>query len=561
MAEEGEDGLAAAPNEKRRMSADLRALIHDSGLAIVSLDPEGRVTSWNAGAEALLGYARDEMLGAEYMRLLPGDRRGELTKAMEKVRRGRTMPHAETSRVAKDGTAVDVIFSIFPARADDGSVAGFVTVMQDVTDRKRVEQALKESAAQIHAIVNTIVDGLVTIDASGIINAFNPGAEKIFQYRAHEVIGQNVKMLMPEPYHSEHDGYLANYRETRVAKVIGRGREVTGRRKDGSTFPMDLAISEMKLATGSSFVGLVRDATERKQAEEALREQMTRTATANEELAAANEELEATNQLLRDTQGQLVEAEKMASLGSLVAGVAHEINTPLGVGLSAASHFREQVQALGVDLAEGRLKKSSLEAFCASSNQAADMILSNLKRAADLVKSFKQVSVDQVSNERRRFDLKEYLDELMASLSPMIRETAVHVSLKCPDDIEMDSYPGPLAQVVTNMVSNALKHGYEAGQQGRIKIIVAQHGEEIEIICHDDGKGIPEADQSRVFDPFFTTQRSNGGTGLGLSVTYNLVTQTLKGRISLNSSPETGTEFRVRIPRVVDRVVDGGAVQ
>jgi PAS domain S-box-containing protein len=553
------DTTAGSPLDgaSHRTSDDLKALIHKSDMVIVGIDLDANITSWNTGAERLLGYSSNEMIGTEYAALLPTDLRGELNKCLGKVRRGRSVPEVETRRLRKDGSIVDVVFSIYATHAAD-EIVGAVTVVHDITGRKKIEQELKESTVRIQSIVNTIVDGLITIDAIGTINAFNPGASVIFQYRAHEVIGHNIRMLMPEPYQSEHDGYLQNYKETRQPKVIGRGREVVGLRKDGTTFPMDLAVSEMKLASGVGYVGTVRDVTERRDAELALREQMDKVEQANEELECSNDELATTNdalaesnQLLRDIQGQLVEAEKMASLGSLVAGVAHEINTPLGIGLSAVSHFQDQVRALSVDLAEGKLKKSSLDSFCATSNEAAEMIASNLRRAADLIKSFKQVAVDQTSSEKRDFILGAYLTELMSSLSPVFRKSPVTVTLECPDNIQMDSYPGPLSQVVTNLITNALTHAFDEGQAGAVVVHVTESGPDVILVCSDNGRGIPEEHQSKVFDPFFTTRRNKGGTGLGLSVTYNLIVQTLRGKVTMTSKLGEGTVFTVRLPRDV----------
>lgn len=549
-----ENPVVNQPHE-RRVSAELRALANHSSLSVIGINSDGVMTSWNAAASSIFGYGADEAVGQSYSLLLSEDRVGELNKALHKVLRGRKVPEAETTRIRKDGSQVDVVFAIYPVEhGRDGKITGAVTTTLDISGRLRSEQAQKAATKQVEAIVTTIVDGLITIDAYGTINSFNPGATTIFQYRAHEVIGQNIRMLMPEPYHSEHDGYLEKYRDTQRPNVIGKGREVIGLRKDGSTFPMDLSVSEMSGADGMMFVGLVRDISDRKKSEQALREQIKKTERVNASLASTNKELAQTNVLLRDTQGQLVEAEKMASLGGLVAGVAHEINTPLGVGLAAATHFQDSATGIQQAYAEGQLKKSALEEFLETSGEASAMILSNLRRAADLVKSFKQISVDQTNSERREFDLEEYLQEIILSLKPSIQQSGTTVDMHCDCEIRMNSYPGALAQVITNLVMNAVTHAFEDGKAGAINLTVGLQGQMVQIEFRDNGKGIPKQNLAKIFDPFFTTRRNSGGTGLGLSVTFNLVTQTLGGTVNVDSEEGQGTWFTMLLPPVVEEV-------
>jgi two-component system, NtrC family, sensor kinase len=253
-------------------------------------------------------------------------------------------------------------------------------------------------------------------------------------------------------------------------------------------------------------------------------------------------------QELRSTQAQLLQSEKLASLGAMVAGLAHEINTPLGVGVSAASTLQALAEQIRLRHDSGQMTRSDLNRFVQLAIDSADMVLRNLQRAADLIQSFKQVAVDQASDERRRFALKSYLDEVIVSLSPKFRSTRHRVTVRCPADLMLDSYPGALAQIVTNFITNSLLHGFADGREGHIEIDVTHDGSTVALHYRDDGAGIPAAHLDRVFDPFFTTRRGSGGSGLGLNVVYNVVQQRLGGTVKVRSEPGRGCEFIVQFP-------------
>lgn len=252
---------------------------------------------------------------------------------------------------------------------------------------------------------------------------------------------------------------------------------------------------------------------------------------------------------LRKTQAELIQAEKLASLGQLVAGVAHEINTPLGVALTTGTLLRDEASRFGEDAASGQLRRSVLERFTERMQEGTRLLYANLSRAAELVHSFKQVAVDQASGERRRFEMDSWLNELLTSLGPVLRKSGHAVAIDCPAGLAVNTYPGALAQVLTNLLLNSVAHAYDEGQTGRISIAVSQPEPGlVRIVFADDGRGIPPQNISRVFDPFFTTGRKAGRTGLGLHIVYNLVTSTLQGRIELEGRPGEGARFTIEIP-------------
>ena len=268
-----------------------------------------------------------------------------------------------------------------------------------------------------------------------------------------------------------------------------------------------------------------------------------------EEKTTANTELRRVLERLQEAQAQLVQSEKLASLGGLVAGVAHEINTPVGVGVTAASALEASTQQLRRQYESDNMRRSDLERFIATAAESTGIILHNLQRAADLIQSFKQVAVDQSSGERRCFQLKHYLEEVLLSLQPQIRKHGHSATVECPSELSIDSYPGALAQIVTNLVSNSLAHGYSSDQHGNLRVVVREVGDHIELVYSDDGCGIPPEHMGKVFDPFFTTKRGRGGSGLGLHIVFNLVVQLLHGKVWLDSRPGEGTSVTVQFPK------------
>lgn len=269
------------------------------------------------------------------------------------------------------------------------------------------------------------------------------------------------------------------------------------------------------------------------------------------ELTAAKEGAETALQQLQGAQRQLVVAEKMASLGQLVAGVAHEINTPLGIALTAASVQSEELRKLERKLATQSLRSSDLGDYVGTVAQASRLVDDHLARAAHLVRSFKQVSVDRSLDERRRFVLIDYLDELVESLEIAWKRRPIQLVLDCDKDIVLDSYPGTLGQVLTTFARNALLHAYEASSSGTMTLSARMlDAELVEIVYADDGKGIAAADLPRVFEPFYTTRRADGCVGLGLHIVFNLVNARLGGHIAVSSELGKGTRFTLVFPRV-----------
>ena len=266
--------------------------------------------------------------------------------------------------------------------------------------------------------------------------------------------------------------------------------------------------------------------------------------------------LEESLEKLHRTQKEMIQSAKMAALGDLVAGVAHEVNTPIGVSVTAASFLAERTRQLRDLYGKGEMKRSDLEKYLALAEESSGSVLSNLERAAELVQSFKKVAADQSSEEKRVFGMKNYLEQILLSLRPQFKRTPHQVSMECPDDLTLDSYPGAIMQIMTNLIMNSLLHGFADGRAGEISITVEPAGENVALTYRDTGVGMDQEQKERIYDPFYTTTRGSGGTGLGMNIVYNLVTQTLKGSIILETSPGQGAVFVLTLPRDPDRIAE-----
>ena len=270
----------------------------------------------------------------------------------------------------------------------------------------------------------------------------------------------------------------------------------------------------------------------------------------NIELKAVNDALTESMKNLQQTQDLLTSQEKMASLGGLVAGIAHEINTPIGVGVTAASHLNDTTNELINLHQSASMSKNDFENNLGHIRDASEIVLTNLNRASELIKTFKQVAVDQTNEEKQSILLKEYLGKIIWSLGPKLKNTCHTITVKCDDKLQIKSFLGALTQIFTNLIINSLLHGFEDVEEGKIMIdIETTESSEVIIRYNDDGRGIPRDNQKKIFDPFFTTKRGKGGTGLGLHIVYNIVSQKMGGTIVLDYAVEQGVTFIIKLPK------------
>ena len=266
-------------------------------------------------------------------------------------------------------------------------------------------------------------------------------------------------------------------------------------------------------------------------------------------LKEANTELIQTLEKLHQFQRQIVENEKMASLGDMVAGVAHEVNTPIGLGITASTMMLDRLVVLEQQFSDKTLKASSMKRFIEEGRENLNIIYRNLNRAADLISSFKQVAVDQSSEEARDINVKQLIEETLMSLRPRLKKVTHTIHIECNESLNVVSKAGPINQILINLIMNSLIHAFEGVENGQIDIIAAlTDDKKLKIIYRDNGSGIPNSIKKRIFDPFVTTKRGQGGSGLGMHLVFNLVTQALDGNIKLESEPDKGVEFTLSFP-------------
>jgi PAS domain S-box-containing protein len=485
----------------------LRAVVDTAIDGVILINAQGVILMFNPACERLFGYASFEVIGRNVKMLMPEPYRGEHDNYLLNYRETGVRKIIGIGREVlgrkRGGATFPMDLSV--AEAEEDGLPIFVGIIRDLTERKAAEKALREGAEQLRAVVDTAVDGVILINSRGHVLMFNPACERLFGYLADEVVGQNVRMLMPEPYRHEHDSYLANYRETGAAKIIGIGREVRGLRKDGSEFPMDLSVGEAKQEGESIFVGIIHDLTERKRTEE-----------------------------------QLVQAQKMETVGQLSGGIAHDFNNLLTVILGNAEALSLRLRARD-DL-----------------RQLADTIASAAERGAELTRGLLAFSRRQVL-QPAAIDCNMLVENMRTLVRRMLREdiklnvaTAPVAVLALADAAQLesallnlslnaqDAMPngGTLTFTTSELELDNAAFGGDAGIRA---------GRYVCISVTDDGVGMPRDVVERAFEPFFTTKEVGKGSGLGLSMVYGFAKQS-NGHVSIYSEVGLGTSVRLYLP-------------
>ncbi len=486
-------------------SARLAAIVSSSDDAIIGKTLDGTITSWNAGATSILGYEASEMIDQPIFRIIPPELHEEERQILARLERGERIRHYETVRLAKDGRRVSLSLTVSPLFNQSGKVVGASKVARDVTEHRSAEQALREGAARLRTLIETAVDGVILINARGVVLVFNPACEKLFGYSADAVIGQNVKMLMPQPYRQEHDRYLSNYLDTREPKIIGSGREVMGRRKDGSTFPMNLSVGEAKQEGESIFVGIIHD------------------------LSASRR----TEGELQQAQTELARVARVTTLGELTAAIAHEVNQPLTGLVSSGNACLRWLASEPPNLEAAR---NSVERMVSAGNRASEVIT----RIRALVAN----SLPQ----RELLDINEAITEVVALIDREVQRNHVSLQLDLADNVPpILGDRIQLQQVVLNLVLNAIEAMSEVGDRRR-ELSVSSATDENNgalVVVRDSGTGLGAASADRLFEAFYTTKAH--GMGIGLAVSRTII-QAHGGRLWATPNMPHGAIFQFSLP-------------
>jgi two-component system, LuxR family, sensor kinase FixL len=500
----------------------LAAIISASDDAIVGKTLDGVITDWNAGAESMFGYDAEEMLGKTILLLVPEGVADETLEILSRIRRGERVEHYETRRRRKDGSIIDVSLTVSAVWDNAGNLIGASKVARDISAAKRGQAALSQREANLQSILDTVPDAMVLIDDVGHIQSFSATAERLFGYEAAEVAGKNVSMLMPSPYHDQHDGYLARYHKTGEKRIIGSSRVVIGLRKDGSTFPMELFVGEAIGQERRSFTGFVRDLTERQEAQRRL----------------------------HDLQSELAHMSRFTAMGEMASTLAHELNQPLTAVASYLNGCRRLLdRGGGVDA--GLLRNQDAGMLRDGIERAAEQAL----RAGQIIRRLREF-VSRGETERREENLVKLIEEASALALVGAKQTGVRVSFAFDpraafvlvDKIQVQ-------QVVLNLMRNAIE-AMQFSTRRELAISTKDLDDGIiEISVADTGSGIAEDVASQLFQPFVTTKVH--GMGVGLSISRTII-EAHGGRLWNEPNPEGGTIFHLTLKAVKTGEGDDG---
>lgn len=500
-------------NDKLRNSEEnLSVTLNSIGDAVLTTDAAGRVTRLNPSAEQLMGWSQKEAVGrpvTEIFHIINQETRQPADiPVIETLEKGVIQGLANhTVLIARDGSERPIADSCAPIRSLTGQVIGAVLVFRDVSEEYATQKALRDSATHIRTILNNMADGIITIDEKGSVETVNPAAERIFQYTGKEIIGQNIKMLMPPPYHDEHDGYLQHYLFTGEAHIIQRVREVHGRRKNGSVFPLDLKVSEMWLDDGRRFIGIVRDITERKHTEELLQQ--------------AKEKAEFANR----------------AKDSFLATMSHEIRTPL----SGLLGMLELLALTPLDKEQKKTLQSARDSGHSLLRILSDILDWSKIEAGKLGLSVQATSIAQLVQ-----DVVNTYAHVASAKKLILRH---EVDERIGRAHLVDSLR--LSQILNNLVSNAIKFTPQGSVQIRAESLEQLNGaEKIRFSVRDTGIGLDQAQKARLFQLYAqatdNTARMYGGTGLGLAICKRLA-EMMDAHLDLESEPGRGSTFSLTL--------------
>jgi two-component system sensor kinase FixL len=435
----------------------------------------------------MFGFPSNEILDRSILAIIPNDRSSEFGAILDRVRTGSAVEDFATARRTRDGRLLDVVLNVTPVRDENGRVVSALMVASDLTAQRRAEKSLRESEGRWEAVIASAVDAMIVIDAKGMIEVFNPAAERLFGYSAEEVLGRSVNMLMPTPYRDEHDRYMGDYLRTGHKKIIGIGRDVTGRRRDGSLFPVHLAVGEMAVGNERHFTGILHDLTPRVQLEEQVRE---RTA--------------------------------LARLGEMAAVIAHEVKNPLAA-------VRGAIQVIGKRLPSDSKDGPVITEIVARIDALDELIKDLLLFARTPQPRFTQIDLAGL--------LRMTVDFLLAD--PAFRELRVEIEGGAPPT---SGDPELLRIVFQNLLLNAAQ---AVQGRGSIRAVLSANGGMHRVTVSDTGSGLTAEAREHLFHPFFTTK--SRGTGLGLPTAKRLI-ELHGGTISVDSVSGRGTTVTVNLP-------------
>ncbi|MGC2084810.1 MAG: PAS domain S-box protein [Bradyrhizobium sp.] len=536
-ADAAREAAVRALAEQRLAEESYRKLFEASIDGIYVTTPGGLIVNANPALARIMGYDSAEQLirsvgdVAETIYVHP-EAREEFQALMARDGMVRDFEYQVRRR---DGEIRWLSDSSAAVRDDDGEVVRYEGSVRDITDQKRAEEAIAEGRKLLQEVIDTVPAVINVKDRNLRYVLMNRYMAGIFSVDPKDALGRTTGELM-----ARYGADKTDANDKRVLATKGGLGFYEEEYMDSAGHMRQWLVNKMPLLDAGGeidrIVTVALDIGARKKSER--------------EMLKAKDAAETALRNLRETQASLIEAEKLAALGRMVAGVAHEVNNPVGISLTVASALERKTERFGEEVARGELRRSSLNDFLDTSRNAAGQLVANLNRAAELIQSFKQVAADRNYSDQRSFDLADLTEQVVMSLRPGLRKHNLTLNVDCQPNLVMNSYPGPYGQVLTNLFLNAVSHAFPDGRQGMITIHARESGRDnVEIVFSDNGCGMSLDVRRRAFDPFFTTRRDQGGTGLGLHIVYNIVTNRLGGRLDLASEPGEGTRIQIILPR------------
>jgi PAS domain S-box-containing protein len=524
--------------EQRLAEESYRKLFEGSVDGIYVTTPAGELLNANPALARMMGYDAPKKLILEIGNITKSvyvcpEARAEFQRLMQRDGMVREFEYQVHQR---SGAILWLSDSATAVRDENGEIVRYEGTVRDITDQKRAEEAIVEGRRLLQQVIDTVPAVINVKDRQLRYVLMNRYMAGLFGIEPANAIGRTTSELM--------FGHGAQKVDETDRRVLASGKELgffEEEYRDLSGSMRHWLVNKLPLLDADGkverIVSVGLDIGERKQGEQEMRK--------------AKDAAEAALRNLRETQNSLIEAEKLAALGRLVAGVAHEVNNPVGISLTVASSLERKTALFAGEVSRGDLRRSSLNDFLEACRDASSQLVANLNRAAELITSFKQVAADRNYSDQRTFDLADLTEQVVMSLRPGLRKRHLSLTVDCQPNLVMNSYPGPYGQVLTNLFLNSVAHAFPDGRPGSVDIKVREAGKDhVEIIFSDDGCGMSLDVRRRAFDPFFTTRRDQGGTGLGLHIVYSIVTNRLGGRLELDSELGRGTQIRIVLPRV-----------
>jgi PAS domain S-box-containing protein len=536
-ADAAREAAVRALAEQRLAEESYRKLFESSVDGIYVTTPGGALLNANPALARIMGYATpldliNGISDVTYTVYVDPQARAEYGRLM--LRDGMVREYEYQVR-ARDGAVLWLSDSASAVRNEAGEIVRYEGTVRDITDQKRAEDAIAEGRRLLQMVIDTVPAVINVKDKQLRYVLMNRYMAGIFGIEPGDAIGHTTTDLMSR--------YGAEKTDENDKRVLAAGRELgfyEEEYRDSVGNMRQWLVNKLPILDTAgeieNIVTVALDIGERKRVEFEMRK--------------AKDAAEAALRNLRETQNSLIEAEKLAALGRLVAGVAHEVNNPVGISLTVASALERKTAMFAAEVGRGELRRSSLNDFLDTSRDASSQLVANLNRAAELIQSFKQVAADRNYSDQRSFDLGDLTEQVVMSLRPGLRKHNLTLNVDCQPNLMMNSYPGPYGQVLTNLFLNSVAHAFPDGKAGTVEIQVRESGKDnVEVIFSDNGCGMSLDVRRRAFDPFFTTRRDQGGTGLGLHIVYSIVTNRLGGRLDLDSAPGGGTRIQMILPR------------